>query len=237
MKNPKALHVWQPILTVANINRRPSLLHKPPFIASVQVYVAAIMHVGRLCAICGLRVATDLHLQNLQGGAKVGLEEVVEDLRLCRLGVVWEQNLGSTTEQQLRTKLKRGWLNLGAKTESHQCIKVALVAPPPLKPPIPSKVFPKVVRSTFNLQAGRGRTHFLLHTSFWLAVLRNNFRSFQTALRQSREETPVKLGEAFLFFDAMTLACENLKALRSPGQPARIVRSKPSGYRMRLCPS
>ncbi len=70
---------------------RLGLLHDPPLVAAVAVEVAAEVGVAGLRPTGGVGVTADLHLEDLQGGAVAGLEQVVEDLAPLRFRVVDQQ--------------------------------------------------------------------------------------------------------------------------------------------------
>src|SRR5206468_1313522 len=59
--------------------------------AAVAVEVGGAVHVRGFGAVGGVGVAADLHLEDLQGGAVAGLEQVVQDLAALRFGVVGQQ--------------------------------------------------------------------------------------------------------------------------------------------------
>ncbi len=67
------------------------LLHQPELVTRVAVDDAARMFDRRLRAVGRVRVAPDLDLEDLQVGAVVRLEQVVEDLTLLRSRIVLEQ--------------------------------------------------------------------------------------------------------------------------------------------------
>ena len=56
------------------------LAHQPPLVAPVVVLLVLHVHMRRLRALRRLCVTADLDLEDLQGGAEAGQEEVVEDL-------------------------------------------------------------------------------------------------------------------------------------------------------------
>ena len=56
------------------------LLHQPPLVAALVVLLLPDVHVRRLGTLGGLGVTADLDLEDVEGGAEVRDEEVVEDL-------------------------------------------------------------------------------------------------------------------------------------------------------------
>ena len=70
---------------------RAGLLHEPPLVAAVVVLIGCGVAVAGLGPVGGVHVGPDLDLEDLDAGAVVGLEEVVEGLAALRLGIVDQQ--------------------------------------------------------------------------------------------------------------------------------------------------
>ena len=66
------------------------LHHEPPLVAAAVVEVVGGVHVRGLRAVGGLSVAANLHLEDVQGGAEVGLEQVVQNLMRVETQRQWE---------------------------------------------------------------------------------------------------------------------------------------------------
>ena len=95
-------HVRGPIVSVANpvrgapgqggqLDLRISgfgLFHQPPLITAVIVFVRSRVHVARLRTVGGVHVGANFHLEDLQAGPIVRLEQIVENLAAIGLGVV-----------------------------------------------------------------------------------------------------------------------------------------------------
>ena len=56
-----------------------------PFVSAIVVLVVGRMHMGRLSALIGLRVAADLHFEYLQRRGKSGIEKFLEVVDLGQL--------------------------------------------------------------------------------------------------------------------------------------------------------
>ena len=98
-------HVLRPVVAVADPGWRApgergeldvgvarlGLLHEPPLVAAVVVLVGSGMHVAGLGTVGGVHVCADLDLEDLDAGAVVGLEEIVENLAALGLGIVDEK--------------------------------------------------------------------------------------------------------------------------------------------------
>ena len=73
------------------------LAHQPPFVAALEILgprmleLLARPRMARLGALGRVDVAADFHLQMMQRGAEVRLEEEVEHLAALRLGIVEQQ--------------------------------------------------------------------------------------------------------------------------------------------------
>ena len=98
-------HVARPIVSVAHPVRsaprqgnqldlgvaRPGLLHQPPLVSALVVFVRSRMHVARFGAIGRVHIRANLDFENLHARAVVRLEQIVQNLAAVGFRVVDQQ--------------------------------------------------------------------------------------------------------------------------------------------------